>query len=154
MPKLGAKFASWNPLEQSLWLSPAGELEKQLKAHSAFWTLYSLLLLCKLQAQTLKEPTSLWPPPLSSLIFPQHGWVTTATGRPCGRNNASWVFCSVTMFHWVAESFTINIVRDMKSMQTEGSSGGEKALLVTQKDPWICPGITQLRKQSDFKSPW
>ena len=90
--------------------------------------LYNLLL-CEPQAQTLKEQTSLRPPPHPSLIFPQHSWVTTATGRTCGRNNASWVFYSVTMFHGVAKSFTINIVRDIESMQTEGSSGEEKVIL-------------------------
>lgn len=43
--------------------------------------------------------------------------------------------CSVTAFHWVAKSFTINIVRDIKSMHSEGSSREEKAMLLTQDDP-------------------
>lgn len=37
-------------------------------------------------------------------------------------NGVSRLFCFVTMSHWVANSFTINIVGDSKSMQAEASS--------------------------------
>lgn len=41
-------------------------------------------------------------------------------------------------------------VGDIKSVQAKGSSGEKQTMLVT---PWMCPGITQLRKRSDFKVP-
>lgn len=136
------------------WLSPAGKLGAAVQEASlsildplqpsALWTTGS-----DTEAADLAEAT---PTSFSYLPPSPCGRVTTATGRTRtgGRNNANNV-CSITVFHWVAKSFTINIVRDIKSMYSEGSSREEKAMLLTQNDPWICPGIIQLRKQSAFQ---
>lgn len=149
MPTLhGAKFASWIPWEQSLCRTEScwGDWEEWgQKSPSAPWILYNLLLLCE------PSPTP-WrsPPPCSSLIFPQHGWVTTATGRTCGRNNASLVFCSVTMFRSVAKSFTIKQYSQRRQVNASWRQlREEKAMLVTQED-----AVNQPRNYPAEKTIW
>ena len=130
------------------WVQLGNREQRRRKPHSALWVLYDQL--CEPQAQTRKPPASLGPRPRPPLLFPPRGRAADR-GAWAGGRNSQLAVCAVTLFLWVAKSFAINIVRDIKSMHSEGSSREEKAMLLTQDDPWICPGISQLRKQSAFQ---
>lgn len=147
---LGVKFASWIPWEQSLCLAESCWGIERNGAGRFTWPSGSFITFCFMSLRSRYWVGRLHcSQPLPCL------WLgTTAMRRTCGRNGASWVFCSVTMFYSVANSFAINIVGDSKSMQADGSSGEEKAMLGPQEDTTNLPRSHPAEKMIWFWSHW